>query len=79
VLNVGTNVNDNIRALVMISGEELSGQAWTNGSIGNYFDPAENMDVDDVFEKQSSSSSFNDNIRVAISCPSDATKLCWSE
>lgn len=79
VLNIGTNVNNNVRALVMLSGEELSGQAWTAGSIGNYIDLAENTDADDIFEKQSASSLFNDNIRVAVSCPSDATKLCWSE
>jgi hypothetical protein len=79
VLNIGTNTTNNIRAMVMLSGEELSGQAWTGGTIGNYIDLTENTDADDIFDKQSSSGSFNDNIRVAVSCPSDATKLCWSE
>jgi hypothetical protein len=79
VLNIGTNTTNNIRAMVMLSGEELSDQAWTGGSIGNYVDLTENSDADDIFEKQSVSSSFNDNIRVAVSCPSDTTKLCWSE
>jgi hypothetical protein len=78
VLNIGANVNDNVRALVMLSGEELSGKTWTTGSIGDYVDLTENTDANDIFEKQSLSSTFNDSIRVAISCPSDVSKLCWS-
>jgi len=78
VLNIATNVSNNVRALVMLSGEELSGETWTTGSIGDYVDLTENTDADDIFEKQSLSSTFNDSIRVAISCPSDISKLCWS-
>lgn len=73
----GASEND-IRALVMITGEELSTQNTSSGMLSDYFDDAENTDGDDIFNKNTDSTTFNDLIRTAVSCPSDNTRLCWS-
>ena len=70
---------NNVRALVMVSRDELSGQVWADAAATDYFDDATNTNlVDSIFEKYPESTTFNDLIRIAVSCPADASKLCWS-
>ncbi len=52
--NTGASAKDDIRALVMLTGAELSGQSWTGGAINNYFEVTENTDGDDLFHKKTS-------------------------
>lgn len=70
---------NNVRALVMVAREGLSGQSWANATVTDYFDDAANTSLaDNIFERHPESGTFNDLIRIAISCPSDTSKLCWS-
>lgn len=68
----------NVRALVMLSRDELAGQSWSDAAVSDYYDEAENTDADDVFDRQPDSASYNDLIRMAASCPTNTAKLCWS-
>jgi hypothetical protein len=76
--NATISTKDSVRALVMLSGNELSGQTWGAAAISDYFDEAENTDADDIFDRHPESGTYNDLIRMAVSCPADASKLCWS-
>ncbi len=72
--------SNNVRALVMLSRHELAGQSWATATAADYFDDADNTNLDnDIFEKHPGSDTYNDLIRIAVSCPSpDEGKLCWS-
>jgi len=57
------------------------------GGDANVFNPGDRYSIDSLyssdpnnypFNKYIESSSFNDLMRVAVSCESDASKLCWS-
>jgi len=76
--STATSDRDNVRAVVMLAGKQLTGQTWTAATTADYFDEPENTDADDLFDRFPGSGSFNDLLRVAISCPTDTTKLCWS-
>ena len=159
-LNIASNTFDtasegdreDVRALVIMTSKELSGQSWTDGSISDYFESSENTNGDRRFSRKSygrltgtatsgssnnvlvsSGTNFNsmgitagytivnstdgsygkiqsvdsdtqitatslaggsgnvfsdgdsfeiynnDRIRIATSCPSDTSKLCWSQ
>ena len=78
-LTVNTSIRNNIRALVMITGEEVLAQDWSNGQLSDYFDLAENRDADRDFTRLAESANFNDKIRIAVSCPApNANNLCWA-
>ena len=73
------NTRDDVRVMVMLSRDELAGQAWTGATVSDYYDNASNTNlIDNDFEKYPQSNTFNDLIRIAVSCPSDNSKLCWS-
>lgn len=72
------DARSDIRAMIFITANELSGQSWVNAGSSDYFDSTENINADDIFERHFQSGTFNDRIRIATSCPSDTSKLCWS-
>ena len=82
---------DNIRAIIVYSGEELSNQLTLRsaGSISAYFE-SENADednspgetqlfdkLDENFNPSGDPIDFNDKIRAAITCPAPSTEICW--
>jgi hypothetical protein len=69
---------NDVRVVVMLSGDELAGQDWSTAATTDYFDEPENIDADETFDKYAGADTFNDLIRTGSSCPADATKLCWS-
>ncbi len=77
--NAVIGARNNVRAMVMLARDELSGQSWANAAASDYFDNSGNTNLaDEIFDRQPESDTFNDIIRVAVSCPTDTTKLCWS-
>ncbi len=85
-LTINTTIENDIRALVMITGEEglkedgNTPQSWADAQLDDYVDLAENRngDVSTSYIRMPSSSTFNDLIRIAFSCPADRSELCWS-
>jgi len=70
---------DDIRAMLVYTGSELSGQSQANGEIEDYLDDADNVDQDDNFEKNEKSAASNDLFRLATSCPApNGDQLCWT-
>ena len=83
---------NNIRALIIYSDEELASQDRTIGLITAYLegDPAVNAnanndeDVNDIFDKTTHinnaevlATDYNDRIRAAVSCADGSGNLCW--
>ena len=69
---------DDVRVVVMMAGDALTGQSWGNATAADYYDEAENTDADELFDRYAESDDYNDVLRIATSCPTDTTKLCWS-
>ena len=70
---------DDIRAMLVYTGSELSGQSQASGKIEDYLDDADNVDQDDNFEKNEKSAASNDLFRLATSCPApNGDQLCWT-
>lgn len=69
---------DNVRVVVMLAGNALTGQSWGNATAADYYDEVENTDADELFDRYAESDNYNDVLRIATSCPTDTTKLCWS-
>ena len=71
-----------VRALVMMTNDQLSTQSWVNGAISDYFDDVSNLNIaDDIFDKPLDSSAFNDLVRIYGSCDyplNVSSNLCWS-
>jgi hypothetical protein len=71
-----------VRALVMLTNDQLPTQSWVNGAISDYFDDVSNLNIaDDTFDKPRGSNLFNDLVRIFGSCdyPVNASsELCWS-
>jgi hypothetical protein len=72
------STRDDIRALVMITSDDLATQSWPDANITDYFDDVDNIDFNDVFDRNPISPTFNDSLRIAVSCAADPTRLCWS-
>ncbi|MEJ2481159.1 MAG: hypothetical protein P8Y78_13555 [Acidihalobacter sp.] len=56
--------NNNVNALVILDGPALAGQTRPSGSPGNYLEGQNASPGDDVFERNATSSSFNDQLRI---------------
>jgi hypothetical protein len=73
------STRDDIRAVVMLTSDELAAQSWPNATLDDYFDDVDNTDIDDIFDRNPvSTGTFNDSLRIAISCAADPVRLCWS-
>ena len=71
---------NDVRALILYAGSELASQSRNTGAVTDYFDVTGNTDGgDDNYDKMLKSATFNDLFRIAITCSSDPTELCWSE
>lgn len=69
-VNVDGTLNNNVRATVLAAGVDLTpGTARPNGNLTDYFDNAENTDLDEAFSKDRVTINSNDQTRIISTAP----------